>query len=71
VSTIRLPSYLSGRARMQWHRMKCAGKRYARWMRIRPELDPIGDNSQPRFLSKTRAKLSNRNHRRKFGNDES
>jgi hypothetical protein len=47
--------------------MKSAGKRYARWRRIRPHPDPIGDNWLPYFLSKTRAKINNRSLKRQFG----
>lgn len=50
--------------------MKCAGKRYARWLRIRPYPDPIGDNSLPRALSKTRAKRNNRDIRRQCGHED-
>jgi hypothetical protein len=52
---------------LEWHRMKSCGKRYARWRRIRPHPDPIGDNAAVKFISKTCAKLNNRNARRQFG----
>jgi hypothetical protein len=54
--------------KLAWHRMKRGGKRYERWLRIRPSIDSdIGDHSWIRYIARSRAKINNRDYRRQCG----